>query len=698
MKLVICEKANAARRIANFLSKGLLETNKAGNAEFHEFTRDGDAYVVVGLRGHIIDIDFPKELQKWNTSELRALVTSDPEKKVTERSIAKLLGSLAGDDTDIIIATDFDREGELIGCEELVNGIDLCRRDDAPIIKRARFSALTKTAIEDAFGELEELDPKLARAAEARRVIDLLWGATLTRYLTLTSRRGGKEFLSAGRVQTPTLALIDTREQAIKAFVPEPFWTLQAQLNKEEEFTANHLTERFTDEKRVNEVYGKVKDAKEATITDVKKSTKNETPPVPMNTTEFLRAANRIGFQPSRAMSVAEDLYTRGIISYPRTDNTVYPPSIDLKGIVMELTKVKELSAHAAVVLDKPEIKPTRGKKETTDHPPIYPVEARNRKDLDADQWKIYELVARRFLATVSDPSQSERTNIKLDIEGEPFKTSGLKVLVPGWRLIYNYNPANERFLPPLAAGDVVTISKMMLEEKETSPPPRFSQGGIIQEMEKRGLGTKSTRHEILSKLYTRGYISGKNPQPTPIGSAVVESLHDHATDITESAMTKELEDEMGQIESGDLRMDEVIDRSRKMLGKVLENLEEHQDAIGKEVRKALFEQIKLGTCSCGGALYIKSTRGNKRFVGCINYPRCRQSYPLPPYGKIVTKGENCEQCGTPVITIYGKKGKPWEACLDASCTARKGAGNGKANGKEEENGKKDGEETPSES
>ena len=231
--------------------------------------------------------------------------------------------------------------------------------------------------------------------------------------------------------------------------------------------------------------------------------------PRPFNTTSLQAAAAAEGISPARTMRLAESLYMDGLISYPRVDNTVYPSSLDLRDCVRTLAKVPQYAGTCQALLSQPKLTATRGKQETTDHPPIYPTAAADPEHLQPAAWKLYNLIARRFLATLMGPATIEGTKVSIDVAGEPFTVSGSVLASPGFRAIYPYGLKKDDQLPALAEGDVVGVSDMELLAKQTEPPARYSQGKLIQEMEKRGLGTKSTRASIIDTLYERKYFRG---------------------------------------------------------------------------------------------------------------------------------------------------------------------------------------------
>jgi len=668
MKLVICEKNIAARRIAYILSKGNIKNLKIGRIPVYEFSKDDETWRIIGLKGHITTLDYPAGFNKWTQISPHDLINVEPFKKVSETTIASAIRSLVEENPYIIVATDYDREGELIGVE----AIDLARSYSSNIdtIKRAKFSAITTYEIMNAFNNLVDVDYNLSSAGEARQVIDLVWGAVLTRFISLTSHRLGKDFLSIGRVQSPTLALLVEREKEIKNFKPKTFWQIIARLVKDKPFNAIHCEEKFWDETQAQEIYNKVKDCNEATIKDVEKITQNELPPSPFSTTTFLQSASSLGFPASDAMSIAEELYMLGLISYPRTDNTVYPHSLNIKGILEKLSH-SPFSKEALEVIKNGRQHPTRGKKFATDHPPVHPVEVPYGKKLNSNQETVYELVCRRFLATLAKDAIAETSNVTIDISGEEFKASGYRLIEPNWKSIYIYIKEKRSPLPELEKGENVKISKITLKEDKTKPPNRYTHGSLIAKMEQLSLGTKSTRHEIINKLYNRKYIYGSPPIPTSTAFAVVDSLVD--CDVVKPKMTAQLEIDMDAIAEGKKTLDETVKESREMLAVVMNSLEQDKDKIKASIKNAIREQNTIGACpKCGKALIIRTSKKGKRFVACTGYPQCSNTYSLPQKGGIYKTDKLCKTCNTPTVKVKLKGEKMWNLCLNPNCPSKK--------------------------
>ena len=662
-RLIISEKSDAAARIATILSQGASKRTSIDKVPVFQFEDEKGLVSVVGLRGHILELDYPEHLNKWSEVGLSELIVAQPEKRITAHNIVGVLRDLSLDADEIIIATDFDREGELIGLET-ARLLSLAGKK----VGRAKFSAFTKHEIDTAFSQLTEPDDKLADSAECRQRIDLAWGAVLTRFISLASKQGGHNYLSVGRVQSPTLALIVERHKEIEEFVSTPYWNVSALFNKEGEFAGAHVSNPFLEEEGAKAALANCEGRTSGKVVSYERKEKDEYPLPPFNTTMFLMEATKLGMSASRAMKVAEDLYTAGYISYPRTDNTVYPPSLGLKRILEKL-KDSDFKEEAEELLAQEHIRPSRGKVQTTDHPPIYPTEAATSKKLKGEKWTVYELVVRRFMATVAPPAKAEVSDAMLDVNGEEFAAKGYRMLFLGWKKYYPYFRVRETFLPELAAGEEVELKDVSSEMRMTQPPQRYSQGSLLQEMERLSLGTKSTRHDIIQKLYDRKYIEGNDLIPTPSGVAVTEALSKYAQIVTDSKMTAHLEHDMDEIANGRTTLQTVVSESQDMLSDILETMEAQRDNIGGDIRKALESQHFMGKCpDCGSDLKTIRTRFGKTFVGCSKYPDCKRTYPMPAGAKVEAVEEACEQCRSPMVRVI-RRGQPVTVqCLDPDC------------------------------
>jgi DNA topoisomerase-1 len=563
--------------------------------------------------------------------------------KIRAKDVAKTLIDLAKNVEKVTIATDYDREGEFIG----LTAVKLIQKVNPNVkVDRVRFSALTPVDIRNAFSNPTSLDYNLAKSAEVRHKVDLLWGAVLTRLLSLSANRLGKDFLSVGRVQSPTLRIIVEREEQIRNFKAKYYWNALIKVR------GIYAKKKFEDEKSARDLLSKLSAVR---VTNFKKHRVEEKKPIPFNTTEFLKEASKF-MKPDKAMAIAEELYMSGYISYPRTDNTVYPKTLNLQKLV-EMFLDSEFKSYAEFVL-KYGIEPSRGKKETKDHPPIHPTAVATRKDLSKDEWIIYELIVRRFLATLAPKAIWEVKRVEFE---HGFKAMGKVLLFEGWRKIYTYSKAEQSVIPDFTVGEVVKIEDKKVEKKKTKPPQRYTTGTLIKVMENLGLGTKSTRHEIIKKLYERKYIYGNPIRPTNTAFAVINALKQNVEIVTLPDMTAKLEKDMALIAEGKLSEREVLLESVKFLSMVLRsvNREELGKCIVEGIEKDKAEEIEknaIGKCpECGGILVIKKAKG--RFIGCTNYPKCKFTLPLPQQGRIYITSKVCERHGLKKIKIRSKNG-----------------------------------------
>ena len=658
MHLIIAEKNIVAQRIAGLLSDGgKVTAEKDGGVSIYHF---GDS-VAMGLKGHVVEIDFEEGYTNWR-SEVhtpRTLIDAGIVKKATEKKIVALIKKFAKKADLVTIATDYDREGELIGKEayEIVRSANKDVR-----VNRAIFSAITKPEIAAAFENPTTVDFDLAAAGEARQEIDLVWGASLTRFISIAAKRGGNNILSVGRVQSPTLGMIVDREKEIEAFVPTPYWMLSVMSEKGgEPFEARHTTGKFWDKGEAQAAEANTKAP--LTVTDVKEGVRSDSAPSPFDTTGYIVAAGRLGLSASNAMRIAEELYMNGFISYPRTDNTIYPKSLDLDAILRDLKK-SPFKSDVEWTEKNRRAQPTSGKKSSTDHPPIHPAGAANPSMMDEQSWKVYELVVRRFLATLSPDARWKTLKIMFDAGGEEYTSTGQRLEVEGYRHVYGYSQAKDQVLPEMSVGDRLPINKIVLEDKETLPPARYSQSKLIQQMEELGLGTKSTRHDVIGKLISRRYVEENPLKPTLVGKAVTETLEEYASLITKPDMTQTLERHMEDIKKGDKTKAGVVEESKNMLHRIFDELEANEENIGNEIMDRTAEERIIGKCPiCGQSLMLKTSKGMAQFIGCNGYPDCSFNIGLPSaqWGKAIRDDKVCEIHGLNHIRLIRKGSRPWD-------------------------------------
>jgi DNA topoisomerase-1 len=409
-------------------------------------------------------------------------------------------------------------------------------------------------------------------------------------------------------------------------------------------------------------------------------------------------------------MRIAEDLYMDGFISYPRTDNTVYPRSLPVRELLRSIAQVPAFK-EGAPLAERTKLEPTRGKKETTDHPPIYPTQALDPSVLPDDgHRKIYELVVRRFLATFADPSVSESTRADIEAGNQGYFVRGNVLVEPGFLAVYPYGRSKDEEIPKVEEGQELPLAERAAvalppgaeatgeaagprpnpwaDAKETQPPSRIGQGKLIEMMEELGLGTKATRHDIIQKLYDRGYIQGNPIEPRETGIAMVKAFQRFAETVSSPNMTAELEADMDKIASGNVTKDEVVEISRKMLADSYDLMDEHKRELAEIIWEGMNQDRILGPCpKCREAgrrneqgeinrlRIIRARKSGKRFVGCEGWRedesdpnRCDQTYGLPQRGDIIKLEDTCSICGvTPRVKVVGGR-RPWNLCLNDEC------------------------------
>ena len=337
------------------------------------------------------------------------------------------------------------------------------------------------------------------------------------------------------------------------------------------------------------------------------------------------------------------------------------------------LKGVPQYANYCDELLAAQPLKATRGKQETTDHPPIYPTGVGDPDKLRPEEWKLYNLIARRFLATLSEQPVIEGTKVTLDAGGQTFAASGDVLVKPGYRAIYPYGSKKDEQLPALSVGQEVDLTSLDLEAKQTEPPARYSQGKLVQEMERLGLGTKSTRASIIERLYEVKYLKNDPIEPSQLGMAIIDALECYAAHITTPEMTSELEGDMTKVAEGQASQDAVVDHSRELLASLLEGLIEHKEDLGEAISDAVQADAKIGVCpKCGHDLLVKqSAKTRSSFIGCSAWPECEVTYPLPQ-GKIQTVEELCPVCGCPQIKVQPFRSKPYVVCVDPACPTNK--------------------------
>lgn len=675
--LIISEKPSAAQKIAYALADdGKVE--KVGRKVYYfKFKYAGKDFVVVPAVGHLFVLDQKGAEKKWTypVFDLYWKPTFENKNSLWAKKYYSNIVKLAKGAEEFVSACDYDIEGSVIAYNILRF---ICGVKEG---KRMKFSTLTKNDLLDAYKRASpHLDFPQIEAGLTRHTLDFLWGINLSRALTLAlEKAGGYWTLSAGRVQGPTLNILEEREKEIEKFVPELFWELELHgMINGEEILALHETGKFWEKEQAEGILNKCK-GKGAKVESLEKRMVNQPPPFPFDLTTLQRESFRnFGYSPKMTLDLAQSLYEQALISYPRTSSQKLPAKLGLKKIIENLLKQKIYSKLCGKLIEKGKFFPKEGKKDDPAHPSVFPT-GQVPKKLNPYQSKVYDLIVRRFLSTFADPAVREHVTAIIDVNNEKFKIFGMTTVKPEWMEFYGkYAKFKEQVLPEMKKGDNIENPDLKMNEKETTPPNRYSQASILKVMEDLGLGTKATRAQILHTLYEREYIRDKSIKVTALGAAVAEALKKHCPEIISEDLTRNFDVDMELIQEGKKKREEIVKSAEGGLKKILSKFKEHETHIGSELKEGVkeFEEIEhyVGVCpECRGELrIIRSHTTHKRFVGCSGYPKCRHGFPLPQKGKLTVLDERCENCGLNIVQVKQFKRRPWKLCVKCGFVVKK--------------------------
>jgi len=673
VELIIAEKPKAAQKIAEALADGKAIKENISGVPYYKVTH-GNKDILVGCAvGHLFGLKQKNAKSVLPEFDIEWVPSSEVNKKSDfSKKYVTALRKLAKQANEFTVAADYDVEGEVIGLNVIRY---ICKKKDA---NRMKFSTLTKPDIINAYkNKSKHLDWGQANAGETRHKLDWFYGINTSRALTNAIRSTGIfKIMSSGRVQGPALKLVVDKEKEIQAFKPTPFW--QIELNgkaKTTPITAWHKTDKFLDKKEADKVYKKVKDEKKATVVSTKTSETKQQPPFPFDLTSLqLEAHKCLGIAPKQTLSLSQELYTNGCISYPRTSSQQLPKEIGYEKILKELSKQKNYIKESAFLLAKKELKPNNGKKVDAAHPAIYPTGIVPKTD-DSRELKLYDLIVRRFLSTFGDIAVRETITVTLDCKKEPFILKGTRTKEKGWHELYGkYVMLKEEELPKLESKDEVNVKKIDLHSKETSPPKRFTEASIIKELEKRNLGTKATRASIVDTLFNRQYIAGKPIQATELGIKTLNTLEKYNPKIVDDELTRSFEDSMEHINEGKIKPEEVLDKAKKTVTHIINDFKKHSKEVGNELKQAEFKTISaatyLGKCPKCKEGELHSRKGKfGSFAACDKYPDCKTTFSLPNKGKFKATDKECEECKYPLLKSVGRMSR--EMCINTDCPSK---------------------------
>ena len=650
--LVIVESPAKAKTIAKYLGKN---------------------YTVKASVGHIMDL--PK-------SRLGVDIEKDFEPKYImikgKAPVVKELKSAAKKADRILIATDPDREGEAIASHVAETIADSAKTAE---IYRVLFNEITKKAILLAIEHPGKIDENKVDAQQARRVLDRLVGYQISPILWKKVRRG----LSAGRVQSVALRLICEREEEIKAFVPEEFWSLTALLEGKTppKFEAR-LLKKDEEKLRVknNEEVQKILDdlqGKPYAVTKVEKKERRRNPVPPFTTSKLQQEAGRkLGFTAKRTMGIAQSLYegvdlgkegTIGLITYMRTDSTRVGKEAQ--------DEARELIASKYGRDYLPEKPPVYASAKSAQeaHEAIRPTSALREPDammeyLEKDQYKLYKLIWNRFVASQMSSAVIEQKSDDIKAVYYTFRATGSTVKFPGFMAVYmeekpedlvTDDENGEAVLPPLTEGETLRLIKLDPKQHFTQPPPRFSEALLVKTLEEKGIGRPSTYAAIISTIQDRHYVQKVENKfrPTELGILVSELLVNHFPVVMDVAFTARMEEELDKIEEGQMQWVEAVKDFYKPFNESLEKAQ-------ADMKDFKAEQIATDIAceKCGKPMVIKWGR-NGQFLACSGYPDCKNTKPFvrKENGEVEaapeeTTDEKCPKCGSPMVVKRGRFGK----------------------------------------
>jgi len=671
-ELIITEKPNAAEKIAQALADYKPIKKAFQGVPYYEITHNGKDIVIGCAVGHLYTIAETVKSFKYPSFVLEWKATCDVDPKSFTKKYVAALQKISKGAKEFTIATDYDIEGEVIGLNVIRY---ICKQKDA---SRMKFSTLTKPDLVESYEhKSKSLDWGQAYAGEARHFLDWMYGINLSRALMLSLKSVGQfKIMSSGRVQGPSLKTIVDLEKEIAKFKPVAYWEIQVDgLLDNKHVESWYEKGQFNDEKEALKVYNKVK-GKDGTVKGIAKSEFIQKAPVPFDLTTLQTESYRFfGISPKQTLEIAQELYTGGYISYPRTSSQKLPKEIGYKKILEALAKNSLYKPLCESVL-KTKLVPTEGKKTDPAHPAIYPTgqlpHAQDRVH------KVYDLIVKRFFACFGEDAKRETVTITIDIEKENFVAKGTRTTFKGWHTYYDpYVKLEDQEMPKVVQGDKFKNKETTKHDKFTQPPRRYTQASLIRELENRNLGTKATRAAIIDSLYDRNYVKNDPIEATELGMETVRVLDKYCPEINDEQLTRHFEEEMEEIREKKLSEHKIVVEAKEELTKMLDKFKKNEKVIGAELltsyKKALETESYIGKCpKCGkGDLRVTYSRKSKRrFIACDKYPECKNIFNMP-FGKVKATEKVCDKCHYPIIQIISGR-RFQETCLNNDCPSKK--------------------------
>ncbi|CBH17906.1 DNA topoisomerase III, putative [Trypanosoma brucei gambiense DAL972] len=672
--LMVAEKPSIAESIAHHLSNG--RTAKHSRAlpvfEYDGYFQGAPAHFrVTSTTGHIFSCDFTPQYQSWDRTDEESLFGAPVVWREESGRVSRHLEHEAKGCATLVLWLDCDREGENI-CFEVMQVVSRSIHD-IRCIWRAKFSAITREAITEAFVNLGKPNKNLSDAVSCRQELDLKVGVVFTRYQTkyFQGKYGNLDasVVSYGPCQTPTLAFCVQRHDEILNFKPENYWKLVPTCNRYgSPITFEWARGRVFDELIARLLHQRVSRSKVAKVVDVSVGADTRARPTALNTVELMKIASKfLGIGPHHAMQIAENLYISGYISYPRTESTAYPVSFDLKAALATQQGHPVWGEYVQELLKGRYTRPKAGK-DAGDHPPITPMRAATAGELSSDSWRLYEYITRHFIATVSPDCKLSRTKLVLELSGELFTFTGKVVVDPGFTTILAHLAVKDDKVPTnIEVGSDFPINDVRLQAGQTQAPGYLTEADLIGLMEKNGIGTDASISQHVNNIVERGYCAvkpGRVMEPTKLGVVLIHGIKSIDPELVLPLVRSKVEEYVTCIAEGQARLDEVLSSVLDLFfGKFRyfkENIERFDALMGASF-SPLTSSGKPIT-RCGNCMrYLKHLEARPQRLYCAY---CEVTYALPQGGTIKQYSNyKCPLDNFELVICHVEGGKSFPIC-----------------------------------
>lgn len=653
--LMVAEKPSLAASLANILSNGKNSSRKGfnGACSIHEwngtFMNSQARLKMTSVCGHVLGVDFISKFNNWDRVDPVELFSCPIEKKEAMPKLkmpAFLAAEAKGCDT-LVLWLDCDKEGENI-CFEVMSSVARSMNGNVysdSVTFRARFSAITEKDIKAAFNNLSHPNENEARSVDARQELDLRIGCAFTRFQTkfFQGKYGDLDasLISYGPCQTPTLGFCVQRHDEIQSFKPETFWSVQVSVRTKDDQEVPLEWERYRsfDKDVANMFLQLVKQETEGRVVSVVSKEKSKPRPPALNTVELMRVASSgLGMGPHHAMQIAERLYTQGYISYPRTETTKYPENFDLVGTLKQQEHSADWGKEVKDILSQGVNRPKQGH-DAGDHPPITPMKAASRNELDGDAWKLYDYITRHFIGTLAKDCRYLSTTIKIVINGEVFYITGKSLIDPGYTSVMTWHAfGRNETVPELSENDLLPIQGVKLTEHQTSPPDYLTEAELITLMEKHGIGTDASIPVHINNISQRNYVTvtpGRRLKPTTLGIVLVHGYQKIDAQLVLPTMRSAVEEQLNLIALGKANFNDVLKHTIDIFKLKFQYFVKSIDAMDQlfEVSFSPLSASGKAHSRCGKCRrYLKYIQAKPARLHC---PQCDETYSLPQNGTI---------------------------------------------------------------